>query len=112
MQDIARVTPTTLAVLARLVESGDPTWGLQLVKATQLKSGTVYPILDRLEELGWVSSYWEQETERSGARRRLYELTRDGRTAAETLVAKHGATGTAPAKTSEAPSINPGLAKG
>ena len=50
--------------------------------ATRLPSGTVYPILRRLEVAGFVESSWEDDTrakKNSRPRRRNYQLTRDGR---------------------------------
>src|SRR4051812_19391676 len=46
--------------------------------AFDLPEGTVYPALHRLEKNGLLRSYW---AERSGRRRRLYELTAAGATA-------------------------------
>lgn len=43
-----------------------------------LKDGTIYPALQRLERQGFVSSRW---TEGDGRRRRTYSLTRSGRAA-------------------------------
>lgn len=42
---------------------------------TGLKTGTVYPILERLEGLGWLNSEWEITQDRNGPRRRTYRLT-------------------------------------
>jgi DNA-binding PadR family transcriptional regulator len=50
--------------------------------ATRLPSGTVYPVLRRLESIGLVESSWEDDTrarKQSRPRRRNYQLTRDGR---------------------------------
>ncbi|WP_313956624.1 helix-turn-helix transcriptional regulator [Curtobacterium sp. BH-2-1-1] len=63
-------------------------WGLLLVNATGRPTGTVYPILARLQDAGWLASSWEADTERPGARRRLFELTPDGATAARALIAR------------------------
>ena len=82
MESLPRLTPATADVLAHLLSSREPLWGLRIVKVTGRPAGSVYPILERLERLGWVSSEWEADTERTGPRRRLYELTRDGATAA------------------------------
>lgn len=46
--------------------------------AFDLPEGTIYPALHRLEKSGLLRSYW---AERSGRRRRLYELTAAGATA-------------------------------
>lgn len=43
-----------------------------------LPEGTVYPALYRLESAGLLASSWQTE---SGRRRRVYSLTRAGRTA-------------------------------
>ena len=74
MDELTRVTAPTLDVLEHLLDATDPTWGLLLVKATGRPAGTIYPILDRLERLGWVDSEWEVD-DRPGPRRRLYTLT-------------------------------------
>lgn len=41
-----------------------------------LKAGTLYPILHKLEKEGFVRCHWESET---GRRRKWYELTAAGR---------------------------------
>jgi PadR family transcriptional regulator PadR len=46
--------------------------------AFKLPEGTVYPALHRLEHAGLLSSTWSEE---AGRRRRVYELTRQGRAA-------------------------------
>jgi PadR family transcriptional regulator PadR len=59
-------------------------FGFDVMDATGLPSGTVYPALRRLETLGFVSSSWETDARARRAsrpRRRNYELTRTGRTA-------------------------------
>lgn len=45
----------------------------------ELKEATLYSAFRRLEESGWISSYWGDET--TGARRRYYSITKDGRAA-------------------------------
>lgn len=45
----------------------------------QLKEGTLYPALYRLEETGLIRARWESGTgERRGPRRRIYRLTPKG----------------------------------
>jgi len=41
-----------------------------------LQEGTVYPALHRLERAGLLTSHWSEE---KGRRRRVYELTQQGR---------------------------------
>lgn len=56
-------------------------YGFELMKVTGLPSGTVYPILARLEATGLVRSRWENEERAHGEgrpRRRYYETTGAG----------------------------------
>jgi PadR family transcriptional regulator PadR len=76
-----RMTTSVLRVVAALLT--DPAaerYGLQLMQATGLPSGTLYPILIRLERAGWVESRWEDVDPVAEGRptRRYYRLTGDG----------------------------------
>ncbi|MFG2007478.1 PadR family transcriptional regulator [Micromonospora sp. NPDC048868] len=84
MEPLARIGRATVDVLTVLLDSEQPRWGLEIIKATGRPSGTVYPLLDRLERAGWVTSSWDDQ-DRKGARRRLYVLTRDGATEARRI---------------------------
>jgi DNA-binding PadR family transcriptional regulator len=66
----------TEAVLAALLSSRDQ-WrhGYDLSRETGLKSGTLYPILMRLEQQGWLEAEWEAEPAPGRPRRHLYRLT-------------------------------------
>lgn len=88
MEPLAKTTPATADVLDILLGAQHPTWGLRIVKQTGRPAGSVYPILERLERLGWVTSHWDDDTERPGPRRRLYELTSDGASAAPAAVTR------------------------
>lgn len=101
MDPLSRMTPATLDVLAALLDESSPTWGLRLVGRTGRPTGSVYPILERLERAGWISSEWDDDPARTGPRRRLYRLTTDGAEAARSAVA--GAAGSRA-------SLRPGLA--
>ena len=73
------LTYPTAAVL--LAIRGGHRYGFDIMDATGLPDGTVYPILRRLERRGVLSGDWEDETEaRSEQRpqRRYYELTSIG----------------------------------
>ena len=74
MRGLTRVTEPTIEVLQVLLGSHGAVWGLRIAKETGRPTGTVYPILARLESLGWVQGEWEEAPERSGPRRRLYRL--------------------------------------
>ena len=104
MHPLTRITAATLDVLEVLLacaagEAADGVWGLEIVKRTGRPSGSVYPILDRLEQAGWLTSEWEDETARRGARRRLYRLTAQGATEATRTVAERRQASAAPAGT-------------
>lgn len=76
-----RTTPAVQRVLRAMLE--DPSlehYGLELLRATKLQSGTIYPILGRLERHGWVESRWEEidASTEGRPRRRLYRLTPSG----------------------------------
>lgn len=90
MQALDRVTPALLDVLQVLVQSPDDPHGFAVAKAAGRKTGSVYPILARLEASGWVESYWESEHPHEGRpRRRFYRLTdSDGLLAAQALIAE------------------------
>lgn len=76
-----RLTKPTIAVLEALLSAKDdsPPWGLSICREADLGPGTVYPILDRLAERGWVTSYEETGPHPGRPARRFYELTGVGR---------------------------------
>jgi PadR family transcriptional regulator PadR len=81
MADGPRMTTSVLKVIsAMLVDPTAERYGLDLMHDTGLASGTLYPILVRLERAGWVESHWEEIDPVAEGRpsRRYYRLTRDG----------------------------------
>ncbi|MFJ8348972.1 PadR family transcriptional regulator [Streptomyces sp. NPDC094153] len=81
-----KITGATLDVLEVLI-LGDELHGFAVAKAAGKPTGSVYPILLRLEEAGWVESRWETEHPETGRpRRRFYKLTADGITSAQAIV--------------------------
>jgi PadR family transcriptional regulator, regulatory protein PadR len=76
-----RLTQATLAVIGVLMTAGpsDRVWGLRLCEEANLGSGTVYPLLERLENAGIVTSFWEDPPPANRPPRRFYELTSSGR---------------------------------
>ena len=91
MEPLSRVTSATIDVLRVLEESPDACWGLLVIKSSGRPAGSVYPILERLESIGWVTSSWEADDSRPGPRRRYYELTEGGATAAAETIAAFAA---------------------
>lgn len=87
-----RMTVPVLAVLGTMLEDPtDPWYGLELAERVTLKTGTVYPVLARLEQAGWLTSHWENvdPSDEGRPRRRLYELTGQGQAAARAAVDAH-----------------------
>ncbi|QNK80503.1 PadR family transcriptional regulator [Nakamurella sp. PAMC28650] len=85
------MTLSTQAVLRALLT--DPTcerYGLEISAATGLPSGTLHPILARIEHLGWVESDWESivPQKEGRPRRRYYRLTADGAVSARSALAE------------------------
>ena len=78
------LSPQTRIVLAELLrEPATDRYGYGLSKATGLASGTLYPILMRLEDRGLLEARWEL-----GERpRHLYRLTAAGLEAARASTA-------------------------
>jgi DNA-binding PadR family transcriptional regulator len=76
-----RLTVPTLRVLSAVLSAmPDQIAGSEVASVTKLSSGTLYPILLRLEEAGWLHSQWEQGDAAvlGRPRRRLYKLTAAG----------------------------------
>src|SRR4051812_40426179 len=91
-----RPSRQTLAVLQAMLQ--DPTgmhYGLELSKQCGLASGTIYPLLNRLEDDGLVVSDWEQiDPKQEGRpRKRFYQLTGAGATAARQYLEQQGSSG-------------------
>ena len=72
--------------------AGGSRFGFDIMAATGLTSGTVYPALDRLEGLRFVTSSWEDEAAAHAEgrpARRYFRLTAAGATALRTALAKY-----------------------
>ena len=82
-----RVTYRTRAVLTELLAaSPEGTWGLAICRATKLRAGTVYPILERLRDAGWVVHQPETGPHPGRPARGYYALTEAGREKARQTV--------------------------
>ncbi len=88
---VTRLTiPTRLVLEALLADLDTERYGLELAQAAGLPTGTVHPILARLEGQGWVTSRWEDVDPSAVGRpaRRYYRLTDEGRRAAPARLAR------------------------
>jgi len=67
-------------------------FGFDIMDATGLTSGTVYPTLDRLEQIGLLTSRWESDRAAHAEgrpARRYFDLTSAGATALEAALQKY-----------------------
>src|SRR4051812_2168674 len=91
-----RITYSTGVVLVAL--SRGFRYGFEIMDASGLASGTVYPILRRLEDAGLLSAKWEAISDARDEQRpprRYYQITGAGRQALREASARFpGLTGT------------------
>lgn len=71
-----------------------PHYGYDLMKAARLPSGTLYPMLARLQQEGLVDSQWEDQRPDAGGRppRKYYRLTAEGARVARLELARTATT--------------------
>ena len=67
-------------LLVLLKDVGAPHFGLEMARAAGLPSGSIYPILARLERAGWIESFLEDIDPQITRRRprRYYKLSAEG----------------------------------
>jgi len=85
------MTIPTQLVLNVLLDAPDADrYGVEIGGSAGLPSGTVHPILARLEGVGWITSRWEDVDPREAGRpaRRYYRLTAEGVLAARAALAR------------------------
>src|SRR5689334_14099369 len=94
-----RSSPQTLAVLAEFV-ARPRAWrhGYDLSTETGLKSGTLYPVLMRLGDRGFLESKWEPSDLPGRPPRRMYKLTAAGAAFAREELAESTALAGKPAR--------------
>ncbi len=84
-----RLTLTTAMVL-RMIRDRPGIYGLEIIKQTGYAGGSIYPVLHRLEQAGWITSTWEHIDPSEAGRppRCHYRLTDRGRMETEAALAK------------------------
>ena len=82
--------PTQRVLRAMLEDVNAERYGIEIADLAELATGTVHPILARLERLGWLSSRWEDVDPRTEGRaaRRYYRLTGSGAEQARDALAR------------------------
>jgi len=86
---------TRLVLAALSADAGDWRHGLSLAAETGLSSGTLYPLLSRLRDGGYLESQWREPEVRGRPPRQVYRLTAAGRALAAEQQAQDGALPTA-----------------
>jgi len=93
---VTRLTKPTARVLQLLLKAPqEGAYGLELSRDANVGNGTLYPMLIRLERLGWVESSWEAIDPADAGRpaRRYYRLTGLGRIEAVAVLERNPAVG-------------------
>lgn len=72
--------PLERVLRVMLTDPSTPQYGYDLMKAAKLPSGTLYPMLARLQQDGLMASEWEAQRENAGGLllRKYYRLTAEG----------------------------------
>jgi PadR family transcriptional regulator PadR len=83
MDRTVRLSSQTRAILLAFLERASQwRYGYDLSRETDLKAGTLYPILMRLSDAGWLEARWEEPSSHGRPPRHMYRLTQDGRAGA------------------------------
>jgi PadR family transcriptional regulator len=88
------VRRTYALVQVALVLMADPSgrhWGYDLSKRSGVRSGVMYPTLQRMLDEGWLADGWEDQAQTGRAKRpprRYYELTDAGKAALGAVLAE------------------------
>jgi PadR family transcriptional regulator, regulatory protein PadR len=73
------LSPQALAVVAVLAGADDWRHGYDLMAQAGVKSGTLYPLLMRLEAQGLLEARWVESPQAGRPLRHVYRLTQSGR---------------------------------
>lgn len=82
---VPKSSRTTMLILRAIAAGPVYVYGLKVIEITGLPSGTVYPVMQRLERDGLLQSHWEQQSIADAEQRPLrkyYKLTPSGGAAA------------------------------
>lgn len=90
MVRVRALSPIAREAIAVMADAG-ASWshGYDLCRRTGIKSGTLYPLLIRLEAQGYLEAEWQAPTEPGRPPRHAYRLTPAGQRFAASLAAQH-----------------------
>lgn len=77
--------------VALMADASGRHWGYDLSKRSGVRSGVMYPILQRMLNEGWLDDGWEDQVRVGRAKRpprRYYELTDKGKIALGALISE------------------------
>jgi PadR family transcriptional regulator, regulatory protein PadR len=101
--------PLERVLAAFLTDPAAARYGYDLMRAARLPSGTLYPLLARLEQQRLVASAWETPQQEGQRPRKYYRLTGEGiRVARLELAAASARRRRAPARTGRPARESPG----
>lgn len=87
-----RITEQLVRLLDVLTPEAHREWyGMELMEAAGLSSGTLYPLLHRLEADGWLERTREASSDIGGTRRVMYRITGHGVRCADMVLARRAA---------------------
>ena len=102
-----RLSPQTLSVLESFLSSSTSwRYGYDISRETELKSGTLYPILMRLHDNKLLETKWEPSEEQGRPPRHMYRLT-----AAGVKFARESVSERKPRRVPAKPALNQGSAR-
>jgi DNA-binding PadR family transcriptional regulator len=100
--------PLERVLQAFLADPAAPRYGYDLMKAASLQSGTLYPLLARLEQQKLVGSAWETPQQEGQRPRKYYQLTGEGIRIARLELARAARSRPAPGRPSRPGRLAPG----
>ena len=77
--------------IALMADASGRHWGYELSKRSGVRSGVMYPLLQRMLDEGWLADGWEDQAQTGRAKRpprRYYELTDAGKAALGAVIAE------------------------
>jgi PadR family transcriptional regulator, regulatory protein PadR len=77
--------------IALMADASGRHWGYDLSKRSGVRSGVMYPLLQRMLDEGWLADGWENQAQTGRAKRpprRYYELTDAGKAALGAVIAE------------------------
>jgi PadR family transcriptional regulator PadR len=108
LRDVKMTGPLVRVLRAFLDDAAAPRYGYDLMKAASLQSGTLYPLLARLERQKLVRSAWETPQQEGQRPRKYYRLTGEGIRVARLELARASRSRPAPARPGHPGRLAPG----